>query len=201
MAIRLRHTNGGCDFAEDAGRDAVAARIFWTANRDPSVLRAHANSARAGLDIAELDDMATVLRCKGGTESLLVRNGRCWLRVDIVSGTLLDGPVELDLLVTGTVPIEPQLGALRMVAALRRDGRLPADGRGCDLRLQREVLALRAHDARMDGASMQDIARALFGQEGAGGWMGSSDYLKSRIRRLVALARHRAEGGYNALLR
>lgn len=66
----------------------------------------------------------------------------------------------------------------------------------------RIVDALRVHDGLEMGAPQLEIAHVLFGSDLVGReWSGSSDYLKSRIRRLMRLARDMAAGKWRRFLR
>lgn len=61
---------------------------------------------------------------------------------------------------------------------------------------------LRVHDAIGRGASQREIGAALFGEERvARDWVGESDSLRSRVRRLVGEAHAMARGGYRQLMR
>ena len=61
---------------------------------------------------------------------------------------------------------------------------------------------LRVHDAMGEGASHREIASELFGEgRVADDWNGTSDSLRSRVRRLVQDARVMAAGGYRNMLR
>ena len=104
------------------------------------------------------------------------------IRLDVISGTVLDGPVLLQPMICLGNVLDDQLGAVRRLDALLRGLRPPVDN---DRRLDRLVLALRVLDARRDGASLRDIARGLFGERD---WPGDGDCIKSRVRRLVALS-------------
>ncbi|MGB8842301.1 MAG: DUF2285 domain-containing protein, partial [Aliidongia sp.] len=63
-------------------------------------------------------------------------------------------------------------------------------------------LALQALDASRAGMPPREIAVALFGDRIARrDWDGASDYLRSRVRRAIALGERLAGGGYLDLLR
>lgn len=68
-----------------------------------------------------------------------------------------------------------------------------------DPRMERFAAALRVADALADGASIAQMAEALYGTQWAGP-NGGSDSLKSRIRRLVRDARSMAAGEYRSLM-
>jgi hypothetical protein len=63
-------------------------------------------------------------------------------------------------------------------------------------------MMLRVHDALAAGASQREIASVLFGAERVeADWLGTSESLRSRVKRLVRDARAMARGGYRSLLR
>jgi hypothetical protein len=70
-----------------------------------------------------------------------------------------------------------------------------------DRQAPRWIFALRADDARTAGASQREIAEALFGVERARyDWNGSSDYLRSQVKRLLRFGSRMRQGGWRALL-
>lgn len=135
-------------------------------------------------------------------EELLLRDGARHVRLLIRSGSVLDGPVRLRFALWGLRNLERQLLTLRQVAALARSGRLPRRLAGTDSKNAQWIKLLRIHDALETGASQRDIAECLFGSDMvARGWDGRSDFLRSRLRRMIALQRRLVAGGYRRLLR
>jgi hypothetical protein len=116
-----------------------------------------------------------------GAEHLLLRTRGTSLRLDVVAGTVLAGPVALELSFA-LDRLEWRIATVRALAAMLRD---ESPGAATDARMPRLVLALRALDARHEGASLRDIARGIFG---AMDWPGDGDHIKSRTRRLVRLS-------------
>lgn len=103
-------------------------------------------------------------------------------RLDVVSGTVLAGPVHL----TYQLVRDERLG--RQIDTIRRleqafAGTGPGQIEGTS-RIARSTMALRAYDARADGASLREIATLLLGP---GEWPGPGEYRKSAIRRLVRM--------------
>lgn len=130
---------------------------------------------------------------RGGLgEHLVVVRGSRTLRLDIVVGSLMDGPVALDIL----FPIDHRWRQRR--AGLARLGLLTGeDDAGAPARdpgLARLVEGLRALDALDDGASLREIGRTIVGDD----WPGPGDSIKSRARRLAAYARHLRAAGPRA---
>lgn len=143
-----------------------------------------------------------MLHRAGRPEELLLRDSVRHVRLLIRSGSVLDGPVRLRFALWGLSDLERQLLTLRQVAALVRSGRLPRRFAGTDPKNAQWIKLLRIHDALHKGASQREIADCLFGDDLiARGWDGRSDFLRSRLRRMIALQRRLVAGGYRALLR
>lgn len=158
-----------------------------------------------GRDDLALDSCAaraTVLRRPGRPEELLLRDGVRHVRLSLRSGTVIEGPVRLRFALWGLRDLERQLLTLRQVAALARSGRLPRRLAGSDPKNAQWIALLRVRDGLKACASQREIAECLFGGDlVARGWDGSSDFLRSRLRRMIALQRRLVDGGYRRLLR
>lgn len=169
------------------------ARPIWRAQADPFVLSAVASDPdndAARFDIARFSTQALFVRDAEGIEHWLLSDGLRSLRLDI-SGTLLAGPVALELRVAELSALPAQLGALRqLLGLLRRGVFVPRDFPPLR-RAARAALILRVHDAHGEGASQREIAAALFGRAAVEDWKTGSTAYRSRVRRLLALA-HRA---------
>lgn len=193
-------------FAEIPVHGSSRARIIWHACHDPAVLAVHADRRlRAGdssFDLRALAVTAVVAVAPDGREHVVLTDGYRRLRMDIISGSVLDGPVCLQYQLQGLRLLDAQLLTLRRLIALVRTGRFAKTLFPPDLYAGRIADALRTHDALAVGASQREIATQLFGADMVDrGWSGSSDFLKSRIRRLVRLARQMAAGDYCHLMR
>ena len=152
-------------------------------------------------DVAPLGTLATLLVTPSGEEHLLLSNGVQRLQIDIVSGTLREGPVDLVYRLDDGRRAKLQMQALVRFLALRRHRTFqswltPPEARG-----GRWIRQLRVHDAIVAGASERQIAIALFG---AGAvveqWKEGSGPLRSAVQRLVRRARANVDGGYKMLL-
>jgi hypothetical protein len=179
------------------------APILWDAGVSPSVLRVVAIRSSIGggqpLDLNSCGASATLVRGRN-CEHVLLRDDNGALRLDIASGTLLEGPVSVLVDMSGIDEIEPVIGALRRFHHLCRNGRFPPDRGSIRQGLRRQVAALRVYDAIVQGASIRDVGVMLFGvYRVRNEWAGEA--LKSQCRRLIALARAMAAGGYLSLLR
>jgi hypothetical protein len=159
---------------------------------DPAVLAARAlppnPSTPHQLQIDRYDHCIAI---ETGAEHLLLRTQRTSLRLDIVAGTVLAGPVVVEPSIS-LDRLDRQIAMIRILDSLLR-GKTPHDM--TDSRLPRLVLALRAFDGRCEGASLRDLARGIFGTTE---WPGDGDHVKSRARRLVKLSEslwHAGPGG------
>jgi hypothetical protein len=150
-------------------------------------------------DIRRFADVARVVLGPGGTEHLLLSDGKSTLRVDVESGTLLDGPVLLSYRLAGLTAAEGPLDTLRRLLQLCRVGRLSP---GSSLvRNRRLVTLLRAYDGLRTGAAQREVASTLLSREPLPvRWRTEVPSLRSQAQRLVHGARAMAAGGYRSLL-
>lgn len=173
---------GGCTFPSDPSENYARAAPIWSAALDPHVIRVRAipcgPGERLGLRIERFDLHIVVAP---HAEHVLLRAKDASLRLDIIEGTLLDGPVILEPSVK-LEELDRQIAAIRKLHAFLR-GMVPP--KEVDSRLPRLLLALRVLDARARGASLRDLA---FGILGGQDWPGDGDSMKSRVRRLVELS-------------
>jgi hypothetical protein len=194
---------GGYTFVESASLAAGQARLFWSAKRDPNVLRVRAGKTEAVLgafDIAKLAHLVWAVVDADGAERLSLSDGRQCLRIDIVIGTLLQGPVRLQFLDNGANGLAPLARSLSILAFLLDHKRFPVLPRGHSSFARRQIDCLRTYDALLAGASQRDIAIAFFGfDRTVAEWNGRSDAMRSHVRRLCKMARHLAGGGYKTL--
>lgn len=194
---------GDCIFVEDADRSVERAHILWSSDVDPQVLivraEPHKGSSADLFDLAAFRPRAAV--ALGASVEHVVITDRGWrLRLDVIAGTVRDGPVQLHHQLVGAAKLEPKIAALRQLVAFCRTVRAAPWRARADPRLPRLIQALRVIDARADGAGLQDIAMGLFGDRAADDWPGPGESVKSRVRRLVALARLLQAAGPRAIL-
>lgn len=194
---------GGCTFVEDADCPVERAHILWSADVDPEVLTVRAerdDGSTADLfDLAAFDHRAAV--ALGADVEHVVITDRGWrLRLDVIAGTVRDGPVLLHHQLAGAATLEPRIAALRQLVAFCRTGHAAPWRARPDPRLSRLIQGLRVIDALADGAGLQDVAAGLLEDRTAGDWPGPGESVKSRVRRLVALARTLEAVGPRAIL-
>jgi len=198
-------SNGGFTFAERPDVEAPDARIIWRADLDPGTLRVVALPADAGhpdaVDPLALQPWLTMVADHEGEHAVL-SDGWHHIRLDVARGSLAAGQaVVLEYHLRGVASAEPKILPLRRLIDLYRNRRFSVSLYPPDRRVDRWIVALRVHDAIAAGASQRDIARALFGDDSANSAEDErADSLRSRVRRLVAVARRMAAGDYRALL-
>ena len=182
------------------------ARPFWRADWDDSVVSVEATPATAddpdAFDIGQFMDVVTFLRHADGHESMLFSDGIHHLQFEVVSGTVVSGPVHLHYRLSGFRLVEVQTLTLRRLVQFWRLGRFSPSLFPPEPRARRWIMALQAYDGMAAGASHRDIAVALFGEkEVRNDWAGHSDYMRSRVRRLVCAGSALVRGGYRTVLR
>lgn len=190
----------GCLTQPDPGLNFAVAPVLWSAAVDPSVLRVLVmRSCEPGARFDLRDSrVPTALVTAGDCEHVLLGRGGTTVRLDVVAGSLLDGPVSLahDLALAD----EPAMAALRRFLHFCRVGVLPAYSPPASQRLGRQAVILRVADALAQGASIRDVGIMLYGAERVSKeW--ADEALKSQCRRLIAMARAMMRGGYKSLLR
>jgi hypothetical protein len=154
---------------------------MWSADVDARVLlvAARATTAPDATDIRRFDPR--VVRDIDGEHVRFIVHGEVF-RLDIVSGTVLSGPVHLTYLLAQDGRLARQMDTIRRLEH-GLAGTEPGQIEGAS-RIVRSAMALRARDARAAGASLREIATELLG---AGEWPGPGEYRKSAIRRLVSM--------------
>lgn len=195
----------GCLHIEDARQRATDTAIQWSAELDLSVLRvaAHSTSARDGsaFDLRRWASHAVIVAEAQGCEHLFLL-GCPGVRLDVIAGTLLNGPVSLRFDMSLSDESERQLQTLRLFLDLCREGASAVPSVPAGRISRRSIDALRVHDALAESASIRDIGVMLFGAARIQAeWRAPGESLKSHCRRLIALSRFMADGGYKQLLR
>lgn len=203
--IRATARTGGCIFAEDPDVPATQARLLWSARHSAAVIVAETAPAerhsRNSLDFARLGVAATIAHASGGSEHVVLTDGYRRIRLDIVTGTVTRGPVDLTCRFAPSGRIEPKLSALRRLTSLLRTGIFLPGLHRPEALASRWIASLRASDAKTAGASERDIAGELLGDRWAGtDWRGDSDSSRLRVQRLVRAGRTLIGGGYLRLL-
>jgi hypothetical protein len=192
---------GGFTFAEDPTLAAPDARIIWHADMDPGALAAIAVASYRltadTIDPAKLQPWLISVTDDEGEHAVL-SDGWRRIRIDLAEGSLAAGvPVILHYRLSGIDSIPPMLGPLRGLIHLVRHGAFARTLFPIDARIERHLLVLRVHDARVAGASQREIVETFY----PGCNSDRADSLRSRVRRMMREARRMADGGWRFLMR
>lgn len=189
---------------ESPGLPAPLARPLWRRDLFPAVLEAVAEPPGSPADhfyLARFASIATLYRSSMGKEHLLLSDGLRSIRLDVVGGTVLAGPVRLQYRLSGFAAIAGPLLVLRRLAALVGTGRFSTVLHPREARARRWVTMLRAHDALAAGATQREIAENLLSREAAAPrWRIAAPTIRSRVQRLTRAAREMGGSGYLGLL-
>jgi len=152
-------------------------------------------------DLARFWSLATIVVHPEGGERVVLSDGYCRVRIDVICGTLREGPVSLRYELRGLAGVEAKILTLRRLLALCRFGRFAHNLHPQERLAPRWVAALRVHDGVGQGASQREIAAVLYGEKSAVlGRNNGSDFLRLRVQRLVKTGRYMVSGGYLTLL-
>lgn len=179
------------------------ARPFWCAAVHPYALGVDACPPHGGdaFDLRRFESLSSLVTARDGREHLLISDGLRAIRIDVLRGSLRDGPATLHYRLAGLEDAEAPLLALRRLLALWRTGRFSPALHPAAARAGRRVLMLRAHDALASGATQREIAAELLsGEAKADRWRLSAPSVRSQVQRLARGAGIMAAGGYVALL-
>lgn len=180
------------------------ARPVWSARLYPHVLAAEAvpsKSSDNAFDLGRLGALATLVPAGRGGGHLLISDGLRSIRLDVLAGTITEGPVQLRFRFDGLASAERLMPPLRRFLSLCRTNKLNGSIHPREARAGRWVQMLRAHDALAAGASQREIAAALLsGEAGQRQWRVLAPSIRSQAQRLARRARQMASGGYLGLL-
>lgn len=192
-----------CFVGEGPPGDPLPTALWrWQADGAVAVLSAQPASAGdpAAMDLVRCGAPALVARTADGEQHVLISDGLRRLRLAVVEGDVLAGPVVFRFHLPALGGGQGALDNLRRLMALRDTGGL-GGGRDRPLaKASRWLQVLRVHDARQAGATHRDIALFLFGETRVcEDWSAGSDYMRMRVQRLVRAAEQTVAGGYRAL--
>ena len=181
----------------------ASTHLMWDARVDSSVLSCSAERAAVGdpdtFSLSHCTLTSTVIIGISGIEHLAISDGFQRVRLDVVDGTLLDGPVRLHYCLRGLSEAAPKLITLQRLIALDRLGRFSRELRRQEPKVERWTMMLRAHDLAVQGATQREIALHLFGPGAAADWRARSDSLRLRVQRLLRDSFAMVGGGYQEL--
>ena len=190
---------------EDPDMAVPNARPVWRADLHPYVLAtvaARPGASSDAFDLACFGPLAKLVKSRVGREHLLISDGLRVIRIDVLAGSLVQGPVQLRYLLSGVSSAEKPLRTLRRLLALQRDGRFSRSLHAPETRARRWLLYLRAFDALAAGADQREIAAELLSRTAdEPRWRSRASSVRSQAQRLVRGARHMASGAYREFLR
>jgi len=191
---------GGYTFPENPVKSCALIQPIWSADVDPHVLKAHVRphtgtETSSGHHAFDLRRFCARIVIGVAGEYVRINLGGSVLRLDVVAGTMIDGPVSLAFEIALKQPLGAQVKALRKFDVLFTTGETSIPP--LHDQLAGQILALQAYDARLSGASLRMIAEKLLGQ---GDWPGDGEWRKSKARRLVATGNSLVRAGPRAIL-
>ncbi|MDC7675192.1 DUF2285 domain-containing protein [Asticcacaulis machinosus] len=193
---------GGYPFVVGAEHDKAC--VFWRPDWDKSVLMVRtlpAFTPENAFDLHSYGALATVLILEEGFEVVLLTDGVRHLQLFVLEGSVLNGPVYLRYALSGFNHLETRILSLRRLIGLHQHRQFVPKLYPMETKAERWVLALRAFDGYLEGASQREIAIGLFGRKAVeDDWNGQSDFLRLRIKRLLSHGRFMTQGGYGRLL-
>jgi hypothetical protein len=170
-----------------------AARPIWRRDVDDTVLLAVAGRTTVAGPI-DLCALAAPMSCHAdvsGEHWLFADRGR-HVRIDILGGSLGQGPTGLEFRLAGFPNCHGQIAAVERLAALAQRGRWPARNPPPERRAGRWALILRIHDAIATGASHREIAEQVLGLADTPRWRIDAPSWRRRVQRLSESARQLA---------
>ena len=182
---------------------APEARPIWRAEVHSFVLGIEARPSD-GEDVFDLQRFGALssLLTIDAREHLLFSDGLRSIRIDVLSGTVAGGPVQLRYRLAGLAAAEPPVLTLRRLLALCRTGGFCRSLHPREARGKRWMLMLRVQDALTAGADQREIASALLSPEASEPrWRIRSPSVRSQVQRLVRGVRRMSSAGYLDLLR
>jgi hypothetical protein len=190
---------------DDRGDGAPNARVFWLPDFDPAVVSLDAESVPPSdpeaFDIADYPEVCDLIRDTHGNELLVLDDGLHQVEFQISRGTLSEGPVRLQSRLDLFPGADAKLLTLTRLSAFRRLRHFPKALYPRERLASRWAIALQAYDGMQAGASLREIACALYSEKLVREeWGGRSDFLKARVQRLLHYGRKMVNGDYKTLL-
>lgn len=194
------HGAGGCGYLADPSQRADRTVVFW----DPAelasvVILTAAPIGAATLSFAPEHWLGGAVRRDGADGAhLAIHHGAIWHQLWLPNPPAAGAPLAAVIPLDATAPVRAE-AALKFWMHIGQ-GRSSNPKRRAR-RFERLVMALRALDGRVDGASYRTIAEGLFGEQRihAEPWKTSS--LRDAVIRLARAGFGMTRGGYRDLLK
>ncbi len=193
--------NWGLCFPEEHHRPYPDAAVFWQPEYDPSIIPVAAVATEThspdALDFRDLNMAVRILKTPD-EEHVLLSNGFHCIQLNVINGTVLEGPVRLAHVLSGPDALQARLLPVERLVALQMQKRFPTKMFSPDSYAARWLLALKAIDMERSGISKPDIAFQLYGG------IRDSDFVtnwrRSRLRRLLDTGHGMISGDYLRIL-
>jgi hypothetical protein len=167
----------------------------------PVAARPARRSHQGVFDLNRIHYPVYVFRDGLGIERVLIGDVGHHLRLDVIEGSVLEGPVRFHYRLADESALPAKVMTLRRLMALKRLGRFPNALFPCELRVTGWMRAMQAFDGRRVGATQREIAGVLYGKTlTEEDWQRGSSYLRCRVQRALRFASNMVEGGYRRLL-
>jgi hypothetical protein len=194
----------GLCFPEDPKQPFERAAVFWSPSVDPEVCPVTAIRARAGsgpgvIDLSELRVSATVLVMPSGEQHLLLCDGARSIQFHILEGSVLNGPTRLAHVLGNFTKLNEHTRTIERLGAVLENTRFPADLFEREPNAAKWLLMLKAIDLEAGGKTHSEIADALYGDDPKLKQF-STDWRRSRVRRLLESGHALIDGGYRKIL-
>lgn len=144
---------------------------------------------------SDLTQFASRIIQNGGVEHVRIVIRNRIFRLDVRDGSIMAGSCRLSYLLAHDERLPRQLDTVRRFDACLSG--LPLQRDDAFTRFSRLAMALRAWDARAAGASLRQVAHALWGP---GEWPGPGEHRKSAVRRCVTIGEKLVAEGSRPIL-
>lgn len=182
--------------------------VFWSPDVDRSVLPIAAHPTVDGFDRYDVVDFSklgvsvTVLKLPSAQEYVLLTEGFLTIQFHVLSGTVLNGPVQITFQPGRLAVRKEELLTIDRFRAFRQNGRFDESLFPRHPRAERWMMVLRTLEfAPLDSEpNYLAMAGALFRSENVRHWTEENEWIRSRLRRVVTEARALVNGGYLNIL-
>jgi hypothetical protein len=198
----------GLHVIEDADQPYGKAAIFWRSELHPSILTVTARTAKSSqnlftVDVSQLHATTTVLKAEDGREHVLFSDGINCIQIEVLDGTILQGPVHLALQLNNLEPMRnDKLIAIKRLTALAVHKRFPSLLFAPEPDAARWLLWLEVRERFALGNGPTQIAQDLYGPQCSTGnrRTAHSRWAISRVCRALKNANRMLSGGYLQIL-